>query len=44
VSEILIRLLLGGVVVRLFAIFSDALRPKSLAGLFGEPSPSPLPP
>ena len=34
-SEILIRFLLGGLVVSLFAMFSDALRPKSFAGLFG---------
>jgi hypothetical protein len=34
-SEILIRFLLGGLVVSVFAMFSDALRPKSFAGLFG---------
>src|ERR1700753_3207380 len=34
-SEILIRFLLGGFVVSLFAMLSDALRPKSFAGLFG---------
>jgi uncharacterized membrane protein (GlpM family) len=33
--EMLIRFILGGLVVSLFAIVSDALRPKSFAGLFG---------
>jgi uncharacterized membrane protein (GlpM family) len=30
-----IRFVVGGLVVSLFAMFSDALRPKSFAGLFG---------
>ena len=34
-SEMVIRFVVGGVVVSLFAMFSDALRPKSFAGLFG---------
>ena len=34
-SEVVVRFLLGGLVVSLFAMFSDALRPKSFAGLFG---------
>jgi hypothetical protein len=34
-TEMLIRFLIGGFVVSLFAMFSDALRPKSFAGLFG---------
>lgn len=33
--EILIRFLIGGVSVSLFAIIGDLFRPKSLAGLFG---------
>jgi hypothetical protein len=33
--DYLIRFLVGGVVVSLFAIFADVLRPKSFAGLFG---------
>jgi Protein of unknown function (DUF3147) len=32
---LLIRFLIGGVVVSLFAALSDVLRPKSFAGLFG---------
>jgi urea transporter len=34
-TEMIIRFLIGGFVVSLFALFSDALRPKSFAGLFG---------
>ena len=34
-SEMVVRFLVGGLVVSLFAMFSDALRPKSFAGLFG---------
>ena len=34
-SELIIRFLIGGVVVSLFAIIGDILRPKSFAGLFG---------
>jgi urea transporter len=34
-SEMVLRFLLGGLVVSVFAMFSDALRPKSFAGLFG---------
>jgi urea transporter len=34
-SEIVVRFFVGGLVVSLFAMFSDALRPKSFAGLFG---------
>jgi hypothetical protein len=33
--EILIRVVVGGVVVSLFAILGDVLKPKSFAGLFG---------
>jgi Protein of unknown function (DUF3147) len=34
-SEIVIRFLVGGVVVTLFAALGDVLKPKSFAGLFG---------
>jgi uncharacterized membrane protein (GlpM family) len=34
-NEIVIRFLIGGLVVSIFAMISDALRPKSFAGLFG---------
>src|SRR5678815_5532482 len=34
-SEILIRFLVGGAVVSVFASISDLLKPKSFAGLFG---------
>jgi hypothetical protein len=34
-NEMIIRFLIGGVVVSLFAIIGDILRPKSFAGLFG---------
>jgi len=34
-SELIIRFIIGGVVVSLFAIIGDVLRPKSFAGLFG---------
>jgi hypothetical protein len=33
--DYVIRFLAGGVVVSLFAVVADALRPKSFAGLFG---------
>jgi Protein of unknown function (DUF3147) len=35
VSQIIIRFLVGGVAVSLFAALGDSLRPKSFAGLFG---------
>ena len=34
-SEMVIRFLVGGVVVSLFAMLGDVLRPMSFAGLFG---------
>ena len=34
-SQILIRFLVGGAVVSVFAIIGDLLKPKSFAGLFG---------
>lgn len=34
-SEFVIRFLIGGAVVSLFATLGDILRPKSFAGLFG---------
>lgn len=34
-SEIVFRFLVGGLVVSLFAVLADVLRPKSFAGLFG---------
>ncbi len=34
-SEIIIRFLVGGTVVCLFAVLGDFLKPKSFAGLFG---------
>ena len=34
-TDLLIRFLVGGFVVSLFAILGDILRPKSFAGLFG---------
>jgi hypothetical protein len=33
--QILIRFLVGGAVVSLFALIADVLKPKSFAGLFG---------
>ena len=33
--QFLIRFVIGGFVVSLFALFGDALKPKSFAGLFG---------
>lgn len=33
--ESIIRFLLGGAIVSLFAVFGDILRPRSFAGLFG---------
>jgi hydrogenase-4 membrane subunit HyfE len=34
-SEFIVRFLIGGIVVSLFATLDDVLRPKSFAGLFG---------
>jgi uncharacterized membrane protein (GlpM family) len=34
-SDLIIRFLIGGVVVSLFAVLSEIFRPKSFAGLFG---------
>ena len=34
-TDLLIRFLIGGVVVTLFAALGDILRPRSFAGLFG---------
>lgn len=34
-KEILLRFVIGGVVVSLFAMLGDVFRPKSFAGLFG---------
>ena len=34
-SEIILRFFVGGTVVCLFAVFADALKPKSFAGLLG---------
>lgn len=34
-KEMLVRFLVGGVIVSLFAALGDVLRPKSFAGLFG---------
>lgn len=34
-TQILIRFLVGGAVVSVFAVISDLLKPKSFAGLFG---------
>jgi hypothetical protein len=34
-SQILLRFLMGGAVVSVFAAISDVLKPKSFAGLFG---------
>ncbi|HEY2467333.1 MAG TPA: DUF3147 family protein [Terracidiphilus sp.] len=34
-GELLVRFIIGGVVVSLFATLGDILRPKSFAGLFG---------
>lgn len=34
-EDILIRFLLGGIIVSVFALFGDLLKPKSFAGLFG---------
>jgi hypothetical protein len=34
-SEFIVRFLIGGIVVSLFAVLGDVLRPKSFAGLFG---------
>jgi hypothetical protein len=33
--DLLLRLLIGGTIVSLFAILGDILRPRSFAGLFG---------
>ncbi|HKB89262.1 MAG TPA: DUF3147 family protein [Opitutaceae bacterium] len=34
-NEILVRVLVGGAVVSIFALLGDLLKPKSFAGLFG---------
>ncbi len=34
-DNVFIRFLIGGIVVSLFAVLGDILRPKSFAGLFG---------
>jgi Protein of unknown function (DUF3147) len=34
-QEIIIRFVIGGVVVSLFSVIADLVRPKSFAGLFG---------
>jgi len=34
-EDLLIRFLVGGTFVSIFAVFGDLLRPKSFAGLFG---------
>jgi hypothetical protein len=34
-EQLIIRFLAGGVVVSLFSVFSDILKPKSFSGLFG---------
>ena len=34
-SAILLRFLIGGLVVSVFAVISDIVKPKSFAGLFG---------
>jgi uncharacterized membrane protein (GlpM family) len=33
--ELLVRFLLGGLIVSIFAVIGDGLRPKGFAGLFG---------
>jgi uncharacterized membrane protein (GlpM family) len=35
VNEILVRVVVGGAVVSLFALLGDLLKPKTFAGLFG---------
>lgn len=34
-TDLLLRFLIGGIAVSLFAVLGDVLRPKSFAGLFG---------
>ena len=34
-SELVIRFLLGGVIVSVFSVIGDSLKPKSFAGIFG---------
>jgi Protein of unknown function (DUF3147) len=34
-AELLIRFLIGGMVVSMFALFGEVFRPKSFAGIFG---------
>lgn len=34
-AEIILRFFVGGIVVSFFAVFADALKPKSFAGLLG---------
>jgi hypothetical protein len=44
VSELILRFLIGGTVVSLFAVLGDVFRPKSFAGLFDcAPSVAALP-
>jgi uncharacterized membrane protein (GlpM family) len=35
VTQLIIRFIVGGVVVSIFAVLADMLKPKSFAGLFG---------
>jgi hypothetical protein len=35
VNEIFLRVIAGGIVVSVFALFGDLLKPKTFAGLFG---------
>lgn len=35
ISELLIRFVVGGLIVSVFAVIGDILRPKSFAGIFG---------
>ncbi len=34
-DDLIVRFIIGGLIVSLFAIIGDVLRPKSFAGLFG---------
>jgi hypothetical protein len=34
-TQILVRVIVGGAIVSIFAILGDVLKPKSFAGLFG---------
>ncbi len=35
IVELLIRFIIGGVIVSLFAVFGEVFKPKSFAGIFG---------